>query len=165
MTSTRILVPTDFNRPSDLALQYAFHLATRLHASIHILHVIEIPRYAAPDGYFAGFADLQLQMTHEAEQRLSDLQLRYARGEVTATTQVAVGVPASCIVEQAAGRGSDLIVMGTHGRSGVVHLFIGSVAERVVRSAPCPVVTVRDTPRLLDLLSYDSAHVHQFVES
>jgi universal stress protein A len=152
----RILVPTDFSRTSDLALQYAFDLATSLHTSIHLVHVIETPRYAAsPDGYFVGLADLQVQLTREAEQRLSEVQLQFGRGEVTATTQVAIGIPAECVVELARDRGSDLIVMGTHGRSGVAHFLMGSVAERVVRSAPCPVLTVRDTPRVADLLAAD----------
>ena len=149
----RILVPTDFSRTSDLALQYAFNLARTLQTSIHIVHVIETPRYAtAPDAYFMG-AELQVQLTRQAEQRLSELQLQYTHADPVVTTQVTVGIPAERLVELAVARGSDLIVMGTHGRTGVAHLLMGSVAERVLRSAPCPVLAVRDTPRLADLLA------------
>jgi nucleotide-binding universal stress UspA family protein len=148
----RILVATDFSRVSDLALQYAIELAKRARASIHVLHVIDMSRWAAsPDGFFVGLADLELQMTHNAERRLAELQLEPAHRALPMTIQVASGAPAQRIVEEAVRRASDLIVMGTHGRRGVSHLLNGSVAERVVRSAPCPVLTVRDTRRLFDM--------------
>jgi nucleotide-binding universal stress UspA family protein len=150
----RILVPTDFSPPSELAVQYAVDLAIRLRAALHILHIVETPRYAMyPDGYFVGLADLETHATREAERRLADATRRYADRGLRVTTAVAAGIPAQRIVEKAVERGTDLIVMGTHGRSGFVHLLMGSVAERVVRTAPCPVLTVRDTPRLADLLA------------
>lgn len=155
----RILVPTDFGRTSDLAFHYAFDLARGLRASIHVLHIIEPPRYGIPaDGYFVGLADLQVQMTHEAERRLSEMQRRYTDRDVRVTTQVGTGTPAQRVVEEAVEHESDVIVMGTHGRSGIAHLLMGSVAESVVRSAPCPVLTVRGTPRVLDMLSSDETH-------
>ena len=152
----RILVATDFSRVSDLALQYAVEIARRLRASIHILHIIDTSRLSgSPDGFVIGLAELEVKMTQNAERRLSKLQLEPAQRAVATTTQVATGTAAQRIVEQAGRRGSDLIVMGTHGRRGVSHLLNGSVAEREVRSAPCPVLTVRDTRRLFDMLRRD----------
>jgi nucleotide-binding universal stress UspA family protein len=101
---------------------------------------------------------LQQQLVREAERRLAELLLRYTDGNVKVTTQVGLGIPAERVVEEAVDRESDVIVMGTHGRSGIAHLFMGSVAERVVRSAPCPVITLRDTPRVLDVLSTDRSY-------
>jgi universal stress protein A len=150
----RILVPTDFSPPSELAVRYAVDLATRLRTSVHVVHVVDTPRFAKyPDGYFVGLADVEIQMTRHAEQRLAEVGIRYARKDLTVTTEVSIGTPALRIVEKAVERGTDLIVMGTHGRSGFMHLLMGSVAERVVRSAPCPVLTVRDTRRVADLLA------------
>jgi hypothetical protein len=79
---------------------------------------------------------------------------------VTATMEVIVGWPARVIAQTATSRGTDLIVMGTHGRGTIAHLVLGSVAERVVRTAPCAVLTVRDSSRIADVLAAerDAAH-------
>ena len=84
------------------------------------------------------------------------MAVRCAALPVPATIEVAVGRPARVIIETATNRGTDLIVMGTHGRSGVAHLVLGSVAERVVRTAPCAVLTVRDTSRIADAIATES---------
>jgi nucleotide-binding universal stress UspA family protein len=83
-------------------------------------------------------------LMHEAEKRLTVLKAVAAGDGVPTATHVLTGQPAHTIVEHARTGGFDLIVMGTHGRTGFSHLFVGSVAERVVRRAPCPVLTVRD---------------------
>ena len=150
----RILVPVDFSATSDIALRYAIDMAARLSATIHLIHVIEAQGYTAPsDGYRSQRASRQWQVTKELQRQLTETTTRCVEGGVEAIAHIVSGKPAAVVVEQAFERGIDLIVMGTHGRSGVAHLLLGSVAERVVRSAPCPVLTVRDTPRVADALS------------
>ena len=142
----RILVPIDFSPPSDAALEYARSVAGRYGASLHLLHVAEDPYQA-----FYSAEVFVPQVEGLREEILSDtarrLMARLRPSDVTelgATAESIIGTPAGSIVEYAAGRDIDLIVMGTHGRGGVEHLLMGSVAERVVRSAVCPVLTVRD---------------------
>jgi nucleotide-binding universal stress UspA family protein len=141
-----ILVPTDFSATSDAALAYAKSLATCLEASLHLVHVFTDP-YApaafAPDVYAPIPADATANALEEARrnlvQRLDDRELKRFRG----TRNIVTGLTATEIVRYAADHGVDLIVMGTHGRRGVAHLLLGSVAEHVVRTARCPVLTVR----------------------
>jgi nucleotide-binding universal stress UspA family protein len=142
----RILVPTDFSDASHLALNYAIDLARRYDASIELLHVIDEPSYvtAYPDSYFAGLPDLLKQVQQDAERQLAETGQTCAAANVPFTTQVLAGRAAATIVQHATDKDSDIIVMGTHGRGGIEHLFLGSVAERVIRSASCPVLTVRE---------------------
>jgi nucleotide-binding universal stress UspA family protein len=146
---TRILVPTDFSAPSDAALVTAKELAARFGASLHLIHVLEDPyavaAYSADAlGYLPpGIKD---SWQRDAEQRLDALLTLDERAELMATTKVLFsGSAAREIVEHAQNNQIDLIVMGTHGRGGLAHLLLGSVAERVVRIAACPVLTVRGT--------------------
>lgn len=142
----RILVPTDFSETSEAALAYALDLAKRLGSSIHVLHVIDDVSFTAvyPDAISVELAAVRAQLTDEARRRLDALVDRCTARGVPATSEVTVGRPARAISETAAAQGSDLIVMATHGRSGLAHLMLGSVAERVLRTAPCAVLTVRD---------------------
>jgi nucleotide-binding universal stress UspA family protein len=131
-----ILVPTDFSETSDAALDYGLELAARFNAQLHLLHVIDAPA-VLPAGLFD---DVKAKLARRA-----------ARGQRCAvTTEVITGTSARTIVCYARARSMDLIVMGTHGRSGMAHLLMGSVAEKVVRDAPCPVLTVRHAPSGLD---------------
>lgn len=146
---TRILVPTDFSAPSDAALATAKDLATRFGASLHIVHVLEDPyavaTYSADTlGYLPpGIKD---SWQREAEKNLNALLTPSERAQFAATTTVLFGGAAAReIVEHALNNHIDLIVMGTHGRGGVAHLLLGSVTERIVRTAACPVLTVRGT--------------------
>jgi nucleotide-binding universal stress UspA family protein len=144
---TRILVPTDFSPPSVAALATAKELAARFGASIHLLHVLDDPYATA--GFAAEVYGSVPPGLKESWQRAAETQMLVAfpareREPFRATADVAFGSPARTIVEYADGNGFDLIVMGTHGRGGVAHLLLGSVAERVVRTARCPVLTVRD---------------------
>jgi nucleotide-binding universal stress UspA family protein len=154
-TVQRILVPTDFSPTSDLAFAYALDLAPRIGAAIRLLHVIDDTSIATayPDGFYVELPSVRAQLIEETKGRLESLKARCEAAGVGATTEVAVGRPAPAIAETAVNRGTDLIVMGTHGRSGVAHLVLGSVAERLVRTAPCPVLTVRDTARVSDALA------------
>jgi universal stress protein A len=144
---TRILVPTDFSETSDAALRYARMLAETFGASLHLVHAFEDPYAAgaiAPEVYGTipqELRDSALQLANShLEERLPAADRERFRG----TTAVVMGAPASAIVKYATETGIDLIVMGTHGRGGVAHLLLGSVAERVVRSARCPVLSVRE---------------------
>ena len=142
---TRILVPTDFSTTADAALDYAYVLAERFGAPIELLHVLDDPFVAdgmAAEAYISEAPVLRSAMLREAQERLRH-RAATREGVPHIDTEVLFGNGARTIAEYAAERGVDLIVMGTHGRTGFAHLLLGSVAERLVRTAPCPVLTVR----------------------
>jgi nucleotide-binding universal stress UspA family protein len=146
---TRILVPTDFSATSDAALTYAKRLAEQFEASLHLLHAFEDPfiRAAfAAEVYASVPLDVRQQLRCEAEAHLDDRLTADERLRFRATTEIVSGTATKAIVQYAGAVGADLIVMGTHGRGGMAHLLLGSVAERVVRTAPCSVLTLRDAP-------------------
>jgi nucleotide-binding universal stress UspA family protein len=140
----QILVPTDFSPPSQAALLYGVAMAKELKGSIHLLHVIETVAGAEP-------LELQIDARKPIEdaiqaKALKDLERLLSaedRARLHAELSLEWGSPFVEIVRYAKAHAIDLIVMGTHGRSGIRHLIIGSVAENVVRSAPCPVMTLR----------------------
>jgi nucleotide-binding universal stress UspA family protein len=142
----RMLVPTDFSPASDIAFEYGLDLATREGATMHVAHVLDESSFATayPDGFYAELPGLRAQLLHEAEKRLAALADRCRSAGVQTTTEVLIGRTAPAIVEAASDWEADVIVMGTHGRSGFAHLVLGSIAERVLRTAPCPVLTVRE---------------------
>ena len=146
----KILVPIDFSPPSDEALAYAASLAAEFGASLHLLHVVEdrILYGAWPaEVYIGQLPGLRDDLIKDAEARVADgIKAAASRG-VDAAGQVLVGLPFQTIIEAARGGDVDLIVLGTHGRTGFTHMLLGSVAERVVRHAPCPVLVVRDRKR------------------
>jgi nucleotide-binding universal stress UspA family protein len=140
-----ILVATDFGPAAQLALEYARVLSRRFDASLHLLYVAEVPSSFGSELAGADAGAYAERMVADGKRRvaatLDDLN------EPT-IGQVLVGAPAEKIVEYAAEHAVDLIVMGTHGRRALAHLLMGSVAERVVRTAPCPVFTVRNSEAL-----------------
>jgi nucleotide-binding universal stress UspA family protein len=145
-TVTRILVATDFSPASGAALNFAKTLAGRFGASLHLLHVLEDPYVTgafAPEIYAPPPAGLRESWLRSAEGTMAALVTEADTTAFNITTDVVFGPIARTIVERAAEIGADLIVMGTHGRGGVAHLLMGSVAERVVRTAGCPVLTTR----------------------
>jgi nucleotide-binding universal stress UspA family protein len=159
---TRILVPTDFSATADAALDYAFGLAEKFNASLQLLHVLDDPfvfEGMAAEAYISEAPMLRTAMLDDARERLRHRAAR--RGAVPVETEVLFGHGARTIAEYAAERGVDLIVMGTHGRTGFAHLMVGSIAERVVRTAPCPVLTVRHPEAKKDRseLVYDVEHI------
>jgi nucleotide-binding universal stress UspA family protein len=145
----RILVPLDFSVNSNRALDYALGVAQKFNAAVHLVHVCEVPSMmtASMDAYAIAYTDWTQRLGEEAEKELIRITARISGVKVT--TEVLFGGPASAIIEAAATNEADLIVMGTHGHGAVMHLMMGNVAERVVRGAPCPVLTVRE-PRLKD---------------
>jgi universal stress protein A len=161
---TRILVPTDFSATADTALEYAFVLAERFGASIQLLHVLDDPFVAdgmAAEAYISEAPALRSAMLHEAQEKLRNRATGSERRVSAIDTEVLFGHGARTIAEYAADTAVDLIVMGTHGRTGFAHLLLGSVAERLVRTAPCPVLTVRhpeERKRHTELV-YDVEHL------
>jgi universal stress protein A len=141
----RILVPLDFSANSTRALDYARGLAEKFDAALHLVHVCEVPSMMTPslDAYAIAYSDWRQRLGEEAERQLNTVTATLGNGRVT--TEVLFGHPAPSIVDAARANRADLIVMGTHGHGAVMHLLMGNVAERVVRTAPCPVLTVRDT--------------------
>jgi nucleotide-binding universal stress UspA family protein len=142
-----ILVATDFGPAADNALRYGETLAREFGARLHVLHVI--PNVNAPslDGY--GYAAIpeyvQEDIEAAARRQIRERVSAEDRQELQAkTTLVTHNSPAVAITDYAKQHAIDLIVLGTHGRGAVVHMLLGNVAERVVRIAPCPVLTVRD---------------------
>jgi universal stress protein A len=145
-TVTKILVPTDFSETADEALAYAKTLAGCFGASLHLLHVFRDPHAPAmyvPEVYVSVPDATRERALDDARARMAE---RLGPDEETyfhGTRAIVTGLTANQIVKYAADHGVELIVMGTHGRRGVAHLLLGSVAEHVVRTAPCPVLTVR----------------------
>lgn len=143
MTLQTILVPSDFSECSDEALSYGLELARRFDASLHLLHVVQDPvtQPWAAEGFSVPLFDVAEQWRVEAEARLRAMVPDADRARVTVVSVLAT--PHAEILAYAAAHAVDLIVMGTHGRGGVSHMLLGSIAERIVRRAPCPVLTVR----------------------
>jgi nucleotide-binding universal stress UspA family protein len=146
MTLKTILVATDFSEPSDAALAYGRELAGRFNATLHVLHVaqnIYITTFGA-ETYAAIAPELQAEVEQSAGARLEQLVVDGDGSGPRARPVVMTSAsPAFAIIDYAAEHHVDLIVMGTHGRGALAHLLMGSVAEKVVRLAPCPVLTVR----------------------
>jgi nucleotide-binding universal stress UspA family protein len=141
-----ILAPTDFSDPSQVAMKYARALAENFAATLHVLHVFDDSHllWVASEGFPI---DESGNLREEAERAARDRLQRVvaeAQSEKHPTRAILrVGAPFVEIIRYAREENIDLIVMGTHGRGPIAHLLMGSVAERVVRKAPCPVLTVR----------------------
>jgi universal stress protein A len=147
----KILLPTDFSDYSAAATLYACELATRFDAELHLLHTLELHLALTPE---FGMGLALPKYLHEsrvaAKKSLADLlDSKWAEGR-TVIQAVIDGSPKVEIVRYARIHNIDLIVLATHGRTALPHVIMGSVAETVVRTAPCPVLTVRP-------------HGHQFV--
>ena len=146
-TITHILVPTDFSAASEAALEYGLTMARRFGASLHLLHVVDDPFAGAAtwgsEVYIASVPAMQETLVAEAARKLSGLLARAEGKGIPARSEVRLGRPAEVIREVANKEACDLIVMATHGRTGMAHVLLGSVAEKIVREAPCPVLTVR----------------------
>jgi nucleotide-binding universal stress UspA family protein len=142
----KVLVATDFGPASESALRYGRTLARTFGAALHVLHVTENVFARAMDGY--GYTAIPPQVQEDldrvGQKQTEALLYDEDRRELKAVAAtVTSNSPADAIVEYARANSVDLIVTGTHGRGAVAHLFMGNVAERVVRMAPCPVLTVR----------------------
>jgi nucleotide-binding universal stress UspA family protein len=143
-----VLVATDFSRPSEEALEYGRHLARSFGATLHVLHVV----HDATAGYIAdaGYVPIDINKQLEAAARSQLQETLTDDDRRTLSTKPAVRIAtniAGAIDAYAAQEKIDLIVVGTHGRGAAARFLLGSVADKVVRSAPCPVLTVHEGGR------------------
>jgi nucleotide-binding universal stress UspA family protein len=142
----KVLAPTDFSESSEHALNYALTLASLAQAELQLLHVVEPIAYPLSGELFGPVLnEVELTMKMEAtfrkelDERVASLKKEYPK----LTGRQVTGNPFLEIVRAAREGGFDMIVMGTHGRTGLAHVLIGSVAEKVVREGPCPVLTIK----------------------
>lgn len=148
----RILFPTDFNPSAQHAQSYAVMLAERFSAELHALHVVPDPYpIPGPEGSWILTDDSIPKRTQEAELELAVRMDAALTANLKVVRTVAVGKPVPAIIEYAKEHAIDLIVMGTHGYTGLSHLLLGSVAEKVVRLATCPVLTVHPKDHLFHM--------------
>jgi nucleotide-binding universal stress UspA family protein len=145
MTLKKVLVPSDFSGCSDAAVRYGLELARAFDATLHLLHVVEDPSTSpwAGEGFVSSLDDILQQFQDEGRTRLLASIPEADRGRAIVSCPIAS--PVAEILRYAEHESIDLIVMGTHGRGFVAHALMGSVAERVVRRASCPVLTVRES--------------------
>ena len=138
----RILVPTDGSPKGKRAVEHALELAAVHDAEVHALYAVDTASYAGTgmEATWAGIGDL---LREDAEEAVEQVKALAGGTDVAVETRVVEGAPGREIVRYATDAGCDLIVMGTHGRGGIDRLLLGSVAERVVRRSPVPVLTVR----------------------
>ena len=142
MIST-IVAPVDFSESSSRTARYAVALAQRLGATLHLVHVVDAPAFASPprrDGL--GALSVGERQYQDARARMSALAATLNMPEGM-STDVRMGPVAESIAQAVVDYGADLVIMATHGRTGLSHLMMGSVAERVIRIARCPVLVVR----------------------
>lgn len=142
----RILVPIDFSDCSKKALAYALPLAKANKATITLLHVTSLS-YGAGEYNGIDFAQIESDAKEAGESQLRELASDAMHGEAATDTMVRIGYAANEIIDVAASLPADMIVISTHGRTGLKHVLLGSVAEHVVQCAPCPVLVVREHER------------------
>jgi len=141
----RVLVPTDFSDHSLASLRYGAELAEKFGAELIFLHVIQDLALVMPDAIMptpVPVPDLT-QMTESAKIAVAELIAREKLGRLNPRTEIRFGSPSTEIVAAAKDLKVDMLCQSTHGRGGLAHLLLGSVAEKVVRHASCPVLTVR----------------------
>lgn len=140
----RILFPTDFSEPAEYAWPYALTFAQEFEAEVHLLHVIAPPPRLT-EAYAVTFdpeGTVQALMVEASTSLDGQVEAAKSRGLIF-RREVRVGVDHREIIDYATKHDIDLIVMATHGRTGLAHVLLGSVAEKVVRNAPCPVLTIK----------------------
>jgi nucleotide-binding universal stress UspA family protein len=143
----RILFPTDFSETADVAMNYACELASTFGATLHVLHVLENTNptggWTAGKRYTPPPPSLTGGMEHEVRNELQTIIDKRTPPVQRSVLAVKTGSPLVEIVRYAQEHAIDLIVMGTHGHGPIAHMLLGSVADSVIRRAPCPVLTVR----------------------
>lgn len=144
ITVRTILVPVDFSECALEALQYGMALAEKFSARVIVLHVIDLSVFSSIEA--ASVSIPVTEITTTMANRLADWVQLAARQGIEVTWSIEIGLPFTEIREAIDRYHADLVVMGTHGRTGLGHIMLGSVAERVVQRAPCPVLTVKSVP-------------------
>ena len=149
----KILLPTDFSDYSKAAAAYASEFADRFGAELHILHVLQdlVAMVPEPGLAFPPPGDYMQELQESAEKALAQLPQPPLKDASRVIRETRQGPPFVEIIRYARESEIDLIVMGTHGRSGLAHILLGSVAEKVVRKSPCPVLTVRPSEHKFEL--------------
>lgn len=135
-----ILVPIDFSEASRSALSLAVDFGRTFGAPVTLLHVYGVPARILPPGYVARPEEMQ-EIADRATRALETLRRQSSGPDVEVRAIATLGIPENEILERA--RDFDLVVMGTHGRTGMSHFLLGSVTARVLARSPCPVLTVR----------------------
>jgi nucleotide-binding universal stress UspA family protein len=139
----KILVPTDFSETSAEAVSAAIDFALAFHAGVELIHVYVEPTYVLPPPIDLAILPLDMgQLAARVQQSLDAAAERVRAAGIPCETALVSGRAAPEIVERARKTGADLIVVGTHGRGGIEHAILGSVAERVVHHSPCPVLVI-----------------------
>ncbi|HKP00647.1 MAG TPA: universal stress protein, partial [Nitrospiraceae bacterium] len=144
----RILFATDFSPWTKRAEDYACSTACSWRASLTVLSVAEYPPGLNPD--YSINQQYLAELLKQASSQLVDLKARAERRGIAVTTRVATGIPSEEVITAAKAEDADLLVVGTRGKTGLAHILLGSTAERVIRGAPCPVLTVRTEPSDLE---------------
>jgi len=145
-----ILVPVDFSPGSDAALAWARDLAAQYEARLSLVHVVTDPRAVGvltPEVYVPAVPETQERLLREARERLERAVPAEEHSRFGLSVDARIGGVMENILEAAREQNVDLIVMGTHGRHGLAHLLLGSIAEGVLRNATCPVLTTHAAPR------------------
>lgn len=138
-----ILCPIDYSVYSEKALKYAIEFAEKYNAKLYLMHVLDIRIYDITDPELYNVNVIDKETINKLRERLHKCISEDTRKNIEVETIVIEGVPFSEIIKKAREYKVDLIVLGTHGRTGLSHAIMGSVAEKVVRKAPCPVLTIR----------------------
>lgn len=138
-----ILCPIDYSVYSEKALKYAIEFAEKYNAKLYLMHVLDIRIYDITDPELYNVNVIDKETINKLRERLHKCISEDTRKNIEVETIVIEGVPFAEIIKKARECKVDLIVLGTHGRTGLSHAIMGSVAEKVVRKAPCPVLTIR----------------------
>jgi nucleotide-binding universal stress UspA family protein len=138
-----ILCPIDYSVYSEKALKYAIEFAEKYNAKLYLMHVLDIRIYDITDPELYNVNVIDKETINKLRERLHKCISEDTRKNIEVETIVIEGVPFAEIIKKAREYKVDLIVLGTHGRTGLSHAIMGSVAEKVVRKAPCPVLTIR----------------------
>jgi nucleotide-binding universal stress UspA family protein len=139
----KVLCPIDFSEPARAAMEAAVQIARQFGAELTLFHAYQLPGYTLPEGSVVASPKMLQELAVQAETHLGDWKrLAEGLGAPGVATEKGIGEPALEIVDLAREGGYDLVVVGTHGRTGLRHALLGSVAERVVRKSGCPVLSI-----------------------
>ncbi len=139
----RLLCPVDFSDVSKNAFQIAIDLAVLFKADLHVIHVFQMPASTIPEGIYDIPDDMEDKVKSHFSKKLDEFIKNHSTPEINITTGSYAGFPHVEIIKYVNEANADMIVMGTHGRTGLSHVLLGSVTERVIRTSDIPVLTVR----------------------
>ncbi len=138
-----IVCPIDFSHGSERAMEHAMALASKYGATVHLLHVYPLDVFVGPDGGLTLTPEIVAKIAEQSTTGLEKLAAPWREKGHAVAVHVCDGMAAEETIRFAVKNAADLVVVGTHGRTGLSRMFMGSVAERIVRTSPIPVLTVR----------------------